>query len=134
MLEGDYFDWDNEEEVHVWEKLVFKGNENWSLDDIYNGIAQFSLSVNAVYINDYDTVIRTMSNYFKGVGFDSSWLIDNCVTIRKNSRVRIMISKYTTVEQFKTWLKSKCDEGTPVIVYYKLSIPKRLPLQKNKKK
>ena len=58
MLEGDYFDWDNEEEVHVWEKLVFKGNENWSLDDIYNGIAQFSLSVNAVYINDYDTVIR----------------------------------------------------------------------------
>ena len=133
MLEGDYFDWDNEEEVHVWEKLVFKGNENWSLDDIYNGIAQFSLSVNAVYINDYDTVIRTMSNYFKGVGFDSSWLIDNCVTIRKNSRVRIMISKYTTVEQFKTWLKSKCDEGTPVIVYYKLSIPKRLPFTEEQK-
>nr|DAJ13877.1 MAG TPA: hypothetical protein [Siphoviridae sp. ctvzh6] len=133
MLEGDYFDWDNEEEVHVWEKLVFKGNENWSLDDIYNGIAQFSLSVNAVYINDYDTVIRTMSNYFKGVGFDSSWLIDNCVTIRKHSRVRIMISKYTTVEQFKTWLKSKYDEGTPVIVYYKLSTPKRLPFTEEQK-
>lgn len=133
MLEGDYFDWDNEEEVHVWEKLVFKGNENWNLDDIYNGIAQFSLSVNAVYINDDDTVIRTMSNYFKGVGFDSSWLIDNCVTIRKHSRVRIMISKYTTVEQFKTWLKSKCDEGTPVIVYYKLSTPKRLPFTEEQK-
>jgi len=132
MLEGDYFDWDNEEEVHVWEKLVFKGNENWNLDDIYNGIAQFSLSVNAVYINEYDTVIRTMSNYFKGVGFDSSWLIDNCVTIRKNSRVRIMISKYTTVEQFKTWLKSKYDEGTPVIVYYKLATPKRLPFKEQK--
>lgn len=133
MLEGDYFDWDNEEEVHVWEKLIFKGNENWSLDDIYNGIAQFSLSVNAVYINDDDTVIRTMSNYFKGVGFDSSWLIDNCVTIRKHSRVRIMISKYTTVEQFKTWLKSKYDEGTPVIVYYKLSTPKRLPFTEEQK-
>lgn len=133
MLEGDYFDWDNEEEVHVWEKLVFKGNENWNLDDIYNGIAQFSLSVNAVYINEYDTVIRTMSNYFKGVGFDSSWLIDNCVTIRKNSRVRIMISKYTTVEQFKTWLKSKYDEGTPVIVYYKLATPKRLPFTEEQK-
>lgn len=133
MLEGDYFDWDNEEEVHVWEKLVFKGNENWNLDDIYNGIAQFSLSVNAVYINDDDTVIRTMSNYFKGVGFDSSWLIDNCVTIRKHSRVRIMISKYTTVEQFKTWLKSKYDEGTPVIVYYKLSTPKRLPFTEEQK-
>lgn len=126
MLKEDYFDFDNEEEVHVWEKLIFKGNENWNLDDIYNGIAQFSLSVNAVYINDYDTVIRTMSNYFKGVGFDSSWLIDNCVTIRKNSRVRIMISKYTTVEQFKTWLKSKYDEGTPVIVYYKLATPIRI--------
>lgn len=133
MLEGDYFDWDNEEEVHVWEKLVFKGNENWSLDDIYNGIAQFSLSVNAVYINDYDTVIRTMSNYFEGVGFDSSWLIDNCVTIRKNSRVRIMISKYTTVEQFKIWLKSKYDKGTPVIVYYKLSTPTRLPFTEEQK-
>jgi len=133
MLEGDYFYWDNEEEVHVWEKLVFKGNENWNLDDIYNGIAQFSLSVNAVYINDDDTVIRTMSNYFKGVGFDSSWLIDNCVTIRKHSRVRIMISKYTTVEQFKTWLKSKCDEGTPVIVYYKLATPKRLPFTEEQK-
>lgn len=133
MLEGDYFDWDNEEEVHVWEKLVFKGNENWNLDDIYNGIAQFSLSVNAVYINDYDTVIRTMSNYFEGVGFDSSWLIDNCVTIRKNSRVRIMISKYTTVEQFKIWLKSKYDKGTPVIVYYKLSTPTRLPFTEEQK-
>lgn len=133
MLEGDYFDWDNEEEVHVWEKLVFKGNENWNVDDIYNGIAQFSLSVNAVYINDDDTVIRTMSNYFKGVGFDSSWLIDNCVTIRKHRRVRIMISKYTTVEQFKTWLKSKYDEGTPVIVYYKLSTPKRLPFTEEQK-
>lgn len=133
MLEGDYFDWDNEEEVHVWEKLIFKGNENWSLDDIYNGIAQFSLSVNAVNINDYDTVRRTMSNYFEGVGFDSSWLIDNCVTIRKNSRVRIMISKYTTVEQFKIWLKSKYDEGTPVIVYYKLSTPKRLPFTEKQK-
>lgn len=126
MLKEDYFDFDNEEEVHVWEKLIFKGNENWNLDDIYNGIAQFSLSVNAVYINDYDTVIRTMSNYFKGIGFNSSWLIDNCVTIRKNSRVRIMISKYTTVEQFKTWLKSKYDEGTPVIVYYKLATPIRI--------
>ena len=133
MLEGDYFDWDNEEEVHVWEKLVFKGNENWNLDDIYNGIAQFSLSVNAVYINDDDTVIRTMSNYFKGVGFDSSWLIDNCVTIRKHSRVRIMISKYTTIEQFKTWLKSKYDEGTPVIVYYKLATPTRLPFTEEQK-
>lgn len=133
MLEGDYFDWDNEEEVHVWEKLVFKGNEDWSLDDIYNGIAQFSLSVNAVYINDDDTVIRTMSNYFEGVGFDSSWLIDNCVTIRKNSRVRIMISKYTTVEQFKIWLKSKYDKGTPVIVYYKLSTPTRLPFTEEQK-
>ncbi len=133
MLEGDYFDWVNKEEVHVWEKLVFKGNENWNLDDIYNGIAQFSLSVNAVNINDYDTVIRTMSNYFKGVGFDSSWLIDNCVTIRKHSRVRIMISKYTTIEQFKTWLKSKYDEGTPVIVYYKLAMPTRLPFTEEQK-
>lgn len=133
MLEGDYFDWDNKEEVHVWEKLVFKGNENWNLDDIYNGIAQFSLSVNAVNINDYDTVIRTMSNYFKGVGFDSSWLIDNCVTIRKHSKVRIMISKYTTIEQFKTWLKSKYDEGTPVIVYYKLATPTRLPFTEEQK-
>lgn len=133
MLEGDYFDWVNKEEVHVWEKLVFKGNENWNLDDIYNGIAQFSLSVNAVNINDYDTVIRTMSNYFKGVGFDSSWLIDNCVTISKHSRVRIMISKYTTIEQFKTWLKSKYDEGTPVIVYYKLATPTRLPFTEEQK-
>lgn len=133
MLEGDYFDWDNKKEVHLWEKLVFKGNEDWSLDDIYNGIAQFSLSVNAVYINDDDTVIRTMSNYFEGVGFDSSWLIDNCVTIRKNSRVRIMISKYTTVEQFKIWLKSKYDKGTPVIVYYKLSTPTRLPFTEEQK-
>jgi hypothetical protein len=133
MLEGDYFDWVNKEEVHVWKKLVFKGNENWNLDDIYNGIAQFSLSVNAVNINDYDTVIRTMSNYFKGVGFDSSWLIDNCVTIRKHSRVRIMISKYTTIEQFKTWLKSKYDEGTPVIVYYKLATPKRLSFAEEQK-
>ena len=29
MLEDDYFDWDNEEEVHTWNKLVLTGDEAW---------------------------------------------------------------------------------------------------------
>lgn len=27
MLQGDYFDYDNEEEVHIWKKLILTGNE-----------------------------------------------------------------------------------------------------------
>lgn len=124
MLEGDYFDFDNEEEVHVWKKLVLDGTEDWNLDDTYKGITQFSLSANALFIDD--NLARIMSNYFKGVKFNLSWTIDNCITIKSSDKIRIMTSKYTTVEELKSYLKSLYDAGTPVVIYYILATPNRL--------
>ena len=60
--------------------------------------------------------------------------IDNCICNTTDGySIRIMTSEYTTVEDFKTWLKSKYDEGSPVIIYYKLATPVDLALTPEQK-
>nr|DAG39803.1 MAG TPA: Baseplate wedge protein [Caudoviricetes sp.] len=130
MLSGDYV---ADVEHHEWKKTVFTGNESWNLDDSVGNIRQYStvLSVSSQYSENNISVI---SNCFRGVTFELSWLQDNSITILSNSVVlRIMTSNYTTVEDFKTWLKSKYEAGAPVTVYYKLATPINLELTEEQK-
>lgn len=129
MLDGDYIDKDGEH--HEWCKLVLTGTEALVLADIYQGIAQFEIEIensenNAEWGND--DKIRAFSNYYRGVIYNNSWIIDNCITTAGDGRPRIMTSQFTDVKSFKAWLKSKYDEGNPVIVYYKLKRPINLEL------
>lgn len=134
MLEGDYFDWDNEEEVHVWKKRILDGNETFAISGNVNDIYQFNITLTDKGDFIDDTVsIKAISNYFEGVPWDQSWNKNNTIVTSYSKNIRIMTSKYTTVEQFKTWLKSRYDEGTPVIVYYKLSTPTCLPFTEEQK-
>ncbi|MFR2570398.1 MAG: hypothetical protein ACLS90_01565 [Clostridia bacterium] len=129
MLEGDYI---KDVEHHEWKKLVLTGDEDVSQDDIYQGIAQYSIPADGIFINDLN--IRAISNCFKGVYWNNSWEINNSVTINDFRRIRFMTSQYTTVDSFKAFLKSKYDEGNPVIVYYKLATPVNLELTDEQKK
>ena len=123
MLEGDYI---KDVEHHEWKKLVLTGDEDVSQDDIYQGIAQYSIPADGIFINDRN--IRAISNCFKGIHWSNSWKINNSVTINGSGHIRFMTSQYTTVDSFKAFLKSKYDEGNPVIVYYKLAEPINLEL------
>lgn len=129
MLEGDYI---KDVEYHEWTKLIFTGDEDISLENSYQGIYQFGFVNNAKWEND--DKIRAISNYYKGVMYNNSWAVDNCTTPIGGGKVGIMTSQYTTVDSFKAFLKSKYDEGNPVIVYYKLAEPINLELIDEQKK
>ena len=44
-----------------------------------------------------------------------------------------MTSQYATVDEFKSYIKSKYDDGSPVIIYYKLAEPLNLELTAEQK-
>lgn len=123
MLKGDYI---SDKEYHTWGKMILTGGENIGTDGIFQGITQFSLFVKSQYV--YDNIVRALSNYFNGVGFIDSWKIDNSIATSANGKIRFMTSQYATVDEFKSYIKSKYDEGSPVIIYYKLAEPLNLEL------
>ena len=130
MLNGDYV---ADVEHHEWGKLELTGDEAWNLDDTVGNIRQYStvLSVLSQYSENNISVI---SNCFRGVTFELSWLQDNSITILSNSvSLRIMTSNYTTVENFKAYLKQQYEAGTPVTAYYKLATPINLELTEEQK-
>lgn len=129
MLLGDYFDLERGKEVHKWIERELTGTENITLTDTVNGIAQFTFS--QFYDGDYDTGsvnINALSNCYKGVPYQSSWLKDNSISLVGGYAPRIMTSEYSTVEEFKQMLARKYAEGNPVRIYYKLIKPKELDL------
>ena len=130
MLTGDYI---SNVEHHEWEKIELTGDEAWNLDDTVGNIRQYTITL-SVLPRYSENNISVISNYFKGVAFELSWLQDNSITILSNSvSLRIMTSNYTTVENFKAYLKQQYEAGTPVIIYYKLATPIDLELTDEQK-
>lgn len=128
MLEGDYFDWDNEEEVHNWNKLVLNGTEKWIKANNKETDTVFAIFVTNG-VNDSE-----MSNSFLKAHLASS-IAEKARVFNGSLYIEINTNRLSedTVDGFKSWLKSKYDEGTPVIVYYKLSTPTRLPFTEEQK-
>lgn len=119
MLEGDYV---ADVEHHEWGKIILTGNESWNKSSTTE-IDRFSYNT-----SDYPAFAEGLSNCFlvkKGISLETGILIFNAGT-----QIVINFSNYgtTTLEEFKAWLKSKYDEGSPVIIYYKLAEPLNLEL------
>ncbi|MCI8273445.1 MAG: hypothetical protein HFJ55_05130 [Clostridia bacterium] len=124
MLDGDYIE---DVEYHTWGKYIFTGNEDITLDDTYNGIAQFGFKLPNSYQNTTQVEICAYSNYFKGTVYQYNQ--NNTICGRYNANIyRIMTSEFTTVASFKTWLQEQYEAGIPLVVYYKLAEPKTLEL------
>lgn len=73
--------------------------------------------------NNNDSTIRTRSNLFLGVPWTNSWNIDNTVVSKSDGRIRFMSSKYTTVEEFKSFINKQIELNDPLYVVYKLANP-----------
>lgn len=130
MLEGDYFDFDNEEEVHTKAKLVLTGNENWKLESTGRfGIMKSDLSEIPAAASSDNDYLGNMCNSYKESTPALTWKKEQGFCVDGTSCLRIYDDKYSTnndLEGFKTYLKSKYDAGTPVVIYYKLATPNRL--------
>lgn len=127
MLEGDYFDFDNEEEVHCWNKLVLNGTENDS---------NFSVESNGEY-----TVINCLNILENGKKVDENKILcDKLVSkygdTSNTEHIRNASSNYpnniviyikssrlekSTVAAFKKYLSTN-----NIIIYYKTATEKRI--------
>lgn len=130
MLEGDYFDWDNEEEVHGWKKITLNGTENWQLYSAGTNISRrFGLALTE------NVPHKETEKYGKGYSthFEITQSINGDLSIflqvEPNNwyiAVTDVNSKWSSIVEFKSWLKAKYDAGTPVIIYYKTATETRL--------
>lgn len=129
MLKGDYFDWENEKEVHTYKKWVLTGSEDWlKSSNTPNNI--FYLDLPKSYSEQ-----KALCNYFK---YATPWNIDRVsFEIFPTNRIRFGVglnSEIDTVDKWKEFLKTKSNAESPVIVFYKVSAPVELDFTSEQKK
>lgn len=126
MLEGDYID---DVEHHEWGKIILNGTESWLTSSAPNQVSTTYFASNFYFAKSNSNY--SISNYFSYV--PDLWSKDKeGVYIDffhgNDLRIRISKEKASTIAEFKSLLKSKYDEGNPVIIYYKLATPIDLAL------
>lgn len=117
MLEGDYI---VDVEHHEWGKVILDGTEKLALsgsttDEILVAVLDISGAKDGYGCSNYLVY--------------SSTIKQNSITVYNNGKnLRFCVNKneFLNLEAFKAWLKSKYDEGNPVVVYYKLATPVEL--------
>ena len=125
MLEGDCFDFDNEEEVHTWNKIVFNGTEdfdNITIDEL-NVFVCKTVEMDYKYIND--DICNYKCNLFKAIKVNKRYL-DNTLYINGGKKIAITSNNFTSVAELQSYLTEQYNTGTPVIIYYQLETPIRL--------
>lgn len=134
MLENDYLDYDNEEEVHVWGRKILTGDEGWRMPSSNDTNAVFTNLSNTDFCDfKSDTAIQ-YCNYFKYKGIAQGFAsalnkgvgIYSFYSVNKYEYFVAPKAIASSVDEWKALLKSQYDAGTPVVVYYQLATPKRL--------
>ena len=121
MLENDYLDYDNEEEVHTWGKKILTGDENWAYEKINSADGEKN--------NFYLKIDDAMSNgkVYSNAFAQRTTLADNySMFMSSGKNLNLRYQEKSSSTDFKAYLKSQYDAGTPVVVYYQLATPKRL--------
>ncbi len=128
MLEGDYFDLDNEEEVHTWGKVIFDGTENWAKSINTNNILFY---IPDIFPYKDGTIL---CNYFKAKDVWDKDVIG--IQLYPVNGVRFGLgvnSSIDTVDKWKAKLQELYNAGNPLTIYYKLAEPTRLPFTAEQK-
>ena len=138
MLQGDYFvkEIDGWKEVHSWDKPIVTGIESeWSFGITKTNTSKFILyKYNKIaYKPNSDSTSSSiiLSNMFKAIqSANQQWINDNIEDITLNSGGNITFSVFNTfantLDAFKTKIQSLYEEGTPLIVSFKLATPTKL--------
>lgn len=135
MLEGDYLDLENEKEHHEWGKYIFTGDEDYNKIQTYSNEKYFCGWIPSPVVKNIKLDKKGLCNCFRRLGDYTQILDEECIRISGQFQVRILASHLTenSAEAFKTWLKSKYDEGNPVVVYYQLETPIELDFTNRQK-
>lgn len=117
MLKEDYFNWVNEKEVHKWNLLSFTGNEAWSL--LSGATSVFLLgNVSGQTYGGHDFSMCTHFKYDTRVGGMANLQDETFAMQYEYSALYVKCNKFTTVEEWKAYLKSQYENGTPIKLAY----------------
>lgn len=128
MLEGDYLDLDNEEEVHTWKKVIFDGTENWAKSTNTNNVLFY---IPDIFAYKDGTIL---CNYFKSTAVWDKDVVG--VELYPVNGLRFGLGKnadINTIEKWKAKLQELYNAGTPLTIYYKLATPTKLPITDSQK-
>ncbi len=131
MLEGDYFvkEVDGWEEAHTWKKIILTGQENtWQL--YTSGVRRFGLDLTK------DLPKKETGKY--ATGYCTHFKVDTKMTTDLTMFLQVELghfyvgiidqnSKWVDVNTLKSELQRLYNAGTPVILYYKVETPTKLP-------
>ncbi len=141
MLVNDYLDYDNEEEVHVWGKKILTGDEGWRMPSSNDTNAVFTNLSNTDFCDFKSDTDVQYCNCFKYRGIAQGFAdalnkgvgIYSFYSVNKYEYIVAPKAIAGSVNEWKAYLKSQYNAGTPVIVYYKQQTPTRLPFTDEQK-
>lgn len=134
ILKDDYLDYDNEEEVHVWGKKILTGDEGWRMPSSNDTNAVFTNLSNTDFCDFKSDTDVQYCNYFKYKGIAQGFAVAlnkgvgiySFYSVNKYEYIVAPKAIASSVNEWKAYLKSQYDAGTPVMIYYKLQTPTRL--------
>ena len=117
----DYLIFNENNVTRNLQKKVFTGTENFYKHTL-NNIPEIYLETKTT--NDKNTDILVVSNYFKNVDREYLYSADGEIISESKGYIRIhsnsLITSTSTNAEFKTWVKSKYNEGNPFYAIYRL--------------
>ena len=95
-------------------KIVLNGSESWQKDK--NNGAYF-VTKSSIGVNHQATGLCLCTHYKKG----NILTEDNVISLGTNNFIQIQDTQFSSVNEFKIFVKEQYDNGTPVIIYYELA-------------
>ena len=130
MPEGDYFDWENEKEVHNWNKKIFDGTESWRMPATNEENAVFCNLSRTVIYDFADDTQEQLSTHFiwegRQNGFQAALNAGIGMYTYNAGNYKyiyfvVPLTVASTVAEWKEWLEEQYENGTPLTNYYKAS-------------
>ena len=136
VSEEDYFDWENEKEVHGWNKKVFDGTERWRMPKTNEENAVFENLESTVIYDFADDTEKQLSTHFEWKGRKNGYSVAlnagvGMYTLSTNSGYKyvyfvVPLTVASTVEEWKAYLAEQAEAGTPLTNYYIATTPTEL--------
>lgn len=140
MLEGDYLDLDNEEEVHTWRKVVLDGVNNktsYKHDSVLtdtNGFYSIHLPGKSASYNDGNVEAIYCSHLKAKKDVAINAVKENCIWWNGGKSEYVFLSlPFLSISAVNIYLQELYNAGTPVTIYYKLETPTKIPFSEAQK-
>ena len=99
-------------------KLVLTGDESWTIDTYF----RFSITLSKIKSSTTRAARSYCSHYkclYHAEPYDDNW---NNVYYQSSTALIFHDKRFTTVEDFKSYLQQQYDAGTPVTIWYVLAV------------